>query len=166
MCNFNKQNKETKEFIHLFMKKAAENVGGINYLLALIEAIKANKPNALTLGVKQVASNNTIIRWNKVIFKDKVDLIEKILAMHRNSEDPDFNILTIENTKMKKNIMNAICALSPVEFVVTPQNKNDGSGFSFKIFDTIAKENVKLNPIFIAIFFCSAEFTKKALKYN
>ena len=166
MCNFNKQSEETKALIHLFMKKAAENIGGVNYLLALIEAMKTKKPNALILGAKQVASNNTIIKWNKVIFKDKVDVIEKILVTHRSSEDPDFNILNVENAKMKKNIINVIRALSPVEFVVTPQNPKDGGGFSFKIFETVAEDDVKLNPIFIAMFFCSVEFTKKALKYE
>ena len=166
MCNFNKQSADTKALIHLFMTKAAENVGGANFLLELIEAMKAKKPNALILGSKQVASNHTIIKWNKVIFKDKVDVIEKILVMHRSSEEPDFNILNVENAKLKKNIINVIRALSPVEFVVTPQNKNDGGGFNFKIFDAVSEDDVKLNPIFIAMFFCSAEFTKKALKYE
>lgn len=166
MCNFNKQSDDTKALIHLFMTKAAQNVGGTNYLLALIEAMKTKKPNALTLGAKQVSSNNTIIKWNKVVFKDKVDIIEKILAAHRSSEDPDFNILNVENVKMKKNIINVIRALSPVEFVVTPQNQNDGAGFNFKIFDAVSEDDVKLNPIFIAMFFCSTEFTKKALKYE
>ncbi len=166
MCNFNKQSADTKALIHLFMTKAAENVGGANYLLALIEAMKSKKPNALTLGAKQVSSNNTIIKWNKVIFKDKVDVIEKILVMHRSSDESDFNILNVENAKMKKNIINVIRALSPVEFVVTPQNQNDGAGFDFKIFDAVSNDDVKLNPIFIAMFFCSTEFTKKALKYE
>jgi len=47
MCNFNKQTQETREMIHLFMTKASENVGGTNFLLALMEAMKAQKPNAL-----------------------------------------------------------------------------------------------------------------------
>ena len=40
MCNFNKQNEDTKASIHLFMKKASEDIGGANFLLALIEAMK------------------------------------------------------------------------------------------------------------------------------
>ena len=57
-------------------------------------------------------------------------------------------------------------ALTPIEFIVTPQNQNDGGGFSFKVFDTIKDDYVTMNPIFIAMFFCSVEFTKKALKYE
>jgi len=166
MCNFNQQSQDTKALIHLFMKKAAENVGGTNFLLALIEAMKTKRPNSLMSKEKQVSSNNTIIRWNKVVFKDKVDVIEKILLAHKSSENPDFNILNHENAKTKKSILNTVKTLSPVEFIVTPQNPNDGPGFSFKIFETLADDNVKINPIFVAMFFCSTEFTKKALKYE
>lgn len=166
MCNFNKQNEDTKALIHLFMTKAAQNVGGVNFLLALIEAIKAKKTTALIEKNSQVASNNTIIKWNKVIFKDKVDLIQTILDAHKSVEDPDFNILNVENAKKRKNILNMIRTLTPVEFIVSPQNHNDGGGFSFKAFDVVSNEDVKLNPIFIAMFFCSTEFTKKALKYE
>ena len=166
MCNFNKQTQDTKALIHLFMSKAAENVGGANFLLALIEAMKTKKPNALMYKEKQVSSNNTIIKWNKVVFKDKVDVLEEILASHRSSEDPDFNILNNENVKKRKLILNMVKTLAPLEFVVTPQNQNDGEGFNFKAFDTVGEDNVKINPIFVAMFFCSTEFTKKALKYE
>ena len=166
MCNFNKQTEETKALIHLFMKKAAENIGGANFLLALIEAMKTKRPNPLMFKEKQISSNNTIIKWNKVVFKDKVDILEEILLGHRSAENPDFNILNTENAKKRKMILNMVKTLAPVEFIVTPQNPNDGGGFNFKVFDTIEDDNVKINPIFIAMFFCSTEFTKKALKYE
>jgi len=166
MCNFNKQKQETKEMIHLFMKKAAENVGGTNFLLALIEAMKTKKPNALIYKEKQVSSNKTTIKWNKIVFKDKVDVLEEILLEHKSSEDPDFNILNHESAKKRKLILNTVKTLSPIEFIVTPQNPNDGAGFNFKVFEMIDNETVKMNPIFVAMFFCSTEFTKKALKYE
>ena len=166
MCNFNKQSEDTKAMIHLFMKKAAENVGGANFLLALMEAMKTKKPHPLMFKGCQIASEKTIIKWNKVVFKDKVEIIEQILQVHRSSEDPDFNILNNENSKKRKNILNMIKTLAPLEFVVTPQNPNDGSGFSFKVFETIEDDNAVLNPIFMAMFFCSTEFIKKALKYE
>jgi len=166
MCNFNKQTEDTKALIHLFMTKAAENVGGTNFLLELMEAMKAKKPYALSEKNSQVASNHTIIKWNKVVFKDKVDLIRTILDNHRSEEEPDFNILSEPNAKKRKNILNMVRTLTPLEFVVTPQNHNDGGGFNFKVFDAISDDEVKLNPIFITMFFCSTEFTKKALKYK
>jgi hypothetical protein len=166
MCNFNNQSDETKEVIHLFMSKAAKSVGGVNYLLALIEAMRSKKPSPLMQKSMQIASNNTIIKWNKVVFKDKVDLIEKILVAHREAQEKDYNILNEANTKMKKNIINMAKTVAPLEFVVTPQNPNDGEGFSFGVFDAIQEDTIIFNPIFIAMFFCSAEFTKKALKYS
>ena len=63
MCNFNKQNEETKALIHLFMTKAAENVGGTNFLLLLIEAMKAKKQSAHREKNSLVSSNNSIIKW-------------------------------------------------------------------------------------------------------
>ena len=105
-------------------------------------------------------------QWNKVVFKDKVEILEEILAAHRSSEDPDFNILSGKSDKKKKNIINMVRALAPIEFVVTPQNHKDGTGFDFKVFDAIEDDNVVLNPIFMAMFFCSTEFIKKALKYE
>jgi len=166
MCNFNKLPDDTKTLIHLFMMKAAQNIGGTNYLLALIEAMKTKKPHPLSEKSSQIASNKTIIKWNKVVFKDKIDLIQSILDAHKSSENPDFNILNTKNQKHKKNIINMIRTLTPIEFVVTPQNPHDGGGFDFKVFETLEDERVTFNPIFIAMFFCSLEFTKKALKHE
>ncbi|MBL1244768.1 MAG: hypothetical protein COA39_010330 [Sulfurimonas sp.] len=166
MCNFNKQTDETKALIHLFMTKAADNVGGANFLLELIEAMKAKKPYALSEKNSQVASNHTIIKWNKVVFKDKADLIQAILDDHRRSENPDFNILDEPNAKKRKNILNMVRTLTPLEFTVSPQNPNDGAGFNFKVFESTSDDDVKLNPIFVSMFFCSTEFIKKALKHK
>ncbi len=166
MCNFNQQSEDTKALIHLFLTKAAENVGGVNPLLVLIEAIKAQKPQALTSRACKVDSDKSLVVWNKVIFKDKLDVLEAILLSHKSSEDPDFNILNNDNQKQRKKILNMVKTLAPVEFIITPKDANDGGGFNFKIFDSIENDNVKINPIFVAMFFCSTEFTKKALKYT
>jgi len=166
MCNFNNQSDEVKAFMHLFMKKAATSIGGENFLLSLIESIKTKRPYPLMHKEMQVSSNNTTIKWNKLVFKDKVELIQDILIKHKSSENSDFNILNVQNAKKKKNIINMVRTIAPLEFIISPQNHNDGSGFSFKAFEKMENEDVRFNPIFIAMFFCSIEFTKKALKYN
>lgn len=166
MCNFNKQSDETKALIHLFLTKAAENVGGVNPLLALIEAMKAQKPHALIYKACKIESDKTLIEWNKTVFADKFEVLEAILLAHRSSEDPDFNILANDNAKQKKKILNMVKTLAPIEFIVKPKDAADGGGFDFKVFETIEAEYVKINPIFVAMFFCSTEFTKKALKYT
>ncbi len=167
MCNFNNQTLQTKESLHLFMTQAAKNVGGINYLLALIEAMRSKKPHPLMQKNCQISSNNTIIKWNKVVFKDKVDLIQSILVAHREAQEKDFNILSNNlNPKRQKNIINMAKTLAPLEFQVLPQNPKDGEGFTFNVFETLEDDVIKFNPVFIALFFCSSEFTKKAIKYQ
>jgi len=166
MCNFNKQDDDMMAFIHLFMQKAAQSIGGENFLLSLIETIKTKKPYPLMQKNMQISSNNSIIKWNKVVFQDKVELIQELIIQHKKPQNTNLNILEEKNTKKRKNILNMIKTLTPIEFIVTPQNKNDGNGFNFKVFDTISNDEVRLNPIFIAIFFCSVEFTKKALKHK
>jgi len=166
MCNFNKQTEETKALIHLFMVKAAENIGGTNFLLALMEAMKEQKPHPLIFKACKIESELTRIEWNKTVFKDKFEVLEEILLAHKSSEDPDFNILNNDNAKKRKKILNMVKTLAPVEFVVTPKDAANGGGFDFKIFETIEEDYVKINPIFVAMFFCSIEFTKKALKYT
>jgi hypothetical protein len=86
MCNFNKHDEDTKAFIHLFMKKASQNIGGVNFLLSLIESIKEKKPNALILSEKQVKSKEAKIEWNKVVFKDKLDVLEELIHSRRSTE--------------------------------------------------------------------------------
>jgi len=87
------------------------------------------------------------------------------LLYHTNTTNAT-NILNLESAKKKKKVLNLIRTFTSVEFFVTPQNKNDGMGFSFKAFDEKSSDEAIINPIFIAMFFCSAEFTKKALKYE
>ncbi len=166
MCNFNKQSDETKALIHLLMEKCAQTVGGANFLLGLIEAMKEKKPNALILSACKVDSKELKISWNKIVFKDKFDVLEEVIRSHKSSEDQDFNILQNESQKKQKKILNMVKTLAPVEFTVITKNSQTHSGFNFKIFETVEENYVKINPIFAAMFFCSTEYMKKALKYE
>jgi len=166
MCNFNKLNDDTKALFHLLMKKSADSIGGTNFLLALLETMKDKKPNALMLKECQVYSNDANIKWNKIVFKDKLDVLEEIIHSRKSSQDQDFNILECDNQKKKKKILNMVKTLAPIEFVVLPVNSENGAGFNFKVFESIEDDYVKINPIFVAMFFCSIEYTKKALKYK
>jgi len=168
MCNFNQQNEDFKKFISLFMQKVSKEVGGTNFLLGLIETLRETKPHPLTKSKCIITSEHIKIEWNKIIFKDKLEVLQEILLLHKSSQGSEFNILDIENQKKKKRILNVIKALIPVVFIVKPKNLEDGEGFEFTIFKTIDfdKNIVKFNPVFIAMFFCSSEYTKRALKYE
>lgn len=165
MCNYNKQSQETKEFIHLFMTKAAQKLGGVNFLLSLLEAMKQKKPNPFLTKECSIESMHLKIQWNKVVFKDKFDVLESIIYTHKTNESESLNILEHENAKQRKKILNMVRTLTPLEFVVTTKDEKE-SGFKFKVFDIIEENKVTLNPVFVAFFFCSVEFTKKSLKYK
>ncbi len=166
MCNFNKLNDDTKALLHLLMKKSADSIGGANFLLALLEAMKEKKTNALMLKECQVHSSEASIKWNKIVFKDKLDVLEEVVHSYKSAEKQGFNILENDNQKKKKKILNMVKTLAPIEFVISPVNSENGAGFNFKIFESIENDIVKINPLFVAMFFCSTEYMKKALKYK
>lgn len=166
MCNFDKQSNDTKALIHLLMKKSADSIGGTNFLLGLLEAMKEKKPNALMHSGCKIESSEASIRWNKIVFKDKLDILEDVIRSHRSSEARDFNILENDSEKKKKKILNMVKTLAPIEFIITPNNADNGTGFNFKVFESIEDNSVKLNPLFTAMFFCSTEYMKKAIKHN
>ena len=166
MCNFNKLDEDSKALLHLLIKKSADSVGGTNFLLGLVEAMKEKKPNALMFNACHVNSDEVIIKWNKIIFKDKLDILEDIIHTRRTSESDKINILDVESDKKRKKILNMVKTLSPIEFTVTTKNSENGAGFNFKVFESVEKDSAILNPLFITMFFCSTEYIKKALKFH
>ena len=164
MCNFNELTQEQQQTLHQLLTDASAQVGGINFLLSLIEAIRGKKSSALLTKGSQIASNNTIIKWNKVIFKDKIEILNNLIRELRTAGKEEFQLKTEENDKKRKNILNMAKTLSPLKFSVKPQNKNDGNGFEFKVFQTFNDDIIKFDALFIALFICSTEQTKKALK--
>ena len=130
--------------------------------------MKEKKTNSLIYKECLVKSPEVTIKWNKIVFKDKFDVLEELVILHRSSDDIDFNILDEKNTKKRKKILNVIKTLLPLTFNIKAKNPNDGGGFEFKIFEKIdfEQQQAQLNPIFIAFLFCSVDFTKKALKYE
>lgn len=166
MCNFNKQSENTKALMHLLLKKCAEAVGGANFLLGLVEAMKEKKPNALIVNTCKVDSKELKISWNKIVFKDKFDVLEEVVRSRKSSDEKEFNILENDSLKKKKKIINMVKTLAPVEFTVIVKNSEELAGFNFKIFEKIEESCVTINPLFAAMFFCSTEYMKKALKYE
>jgi len=169
MCNFNKQNENTKELLHLLISKLAQKAGGANYLLGLIEKMKEIKPNALMHKDRKIVSQKLSISWNKSVFKDKIDVLEEIIHTRKSSEGLDFNILDEESVNKRKKILNMVKTISPIKFIITPRDDNEAEGFEFTAFEIVedSKDDfVSINPIFMSMFFCSSTFTKKVLKYE
>jgi len=162
MCNFHTLNDEEKKIHHQKLLTCAENFGGKNFFLHLLEAIRETKPHPLTAGNTTFEFELGSITWNKVIFDDKLQLLLKA----RKNESEQDNLLPGKDEKNFKKILNVVRTLKPIVFHVKPANKEDGPGFFFQAFDVIDENKTKLNPVFDALFFCSVTAVKTALNYT
>jgi len=162
MCDFKNLTDEEKLYFHELLINCANNYGGINFFLQLLEAIREASPHPLTSRHQDFLFDLGDIRWGKTIFNDKVLLIEKL----RKEKPEDNNILKDKEGKEYKKTINLIKTLSPITFSVRPARRDDGEGFDFKAFDKIDEKTIKLNPLFEALFFCSINSIKKILNYK
>jgi flagellar biosynthesis/type III secretory pathway chaperone len=162
MHNFHTLNESDKKQHHDKILNLANNFGGQNYFLQLLESIREEKSHPLT------ASNHIFnielgsISWNKVIFTQTLNTLIKA----RINEGKQDNLLPKENEKNHKKVLNMIRTLKPIVFQVKPSNTNEGKGFFFQAFDITSKEKIKLNPTFDTLFFSSIESVKKVLQYK
>ncbi|NLC27270.1 MAG: hypothetical protein GX780_00660, partial [Campylobacteraceae bacterium] len=106
MYNFNKLDDQAKTLLHQGLNNLAKTLGGHNFALGLIEAIRAVKPSALTASKCEVVADKVIIKWNKVIFKERINEFEEVLLIYKDSENYDVNFLDIESEKKKKRVVN------------------------------------------------------------
>ena len=162
MCDFNNLSDEEKKLHHEQLLQCANNFGGKNFFLHLLEAIRETKPHPLIAANSEFDTEFGTITWNKVIFNDKLQLLLKA----RVNEGKQDNLLPGKEEKNFKKILNLVRALKPIVFHVHPANKEDGPGFYFQTFDVINAEKTKLDPLFDAVFFCSVDAVKKALNYE
>ena len=162
MCDFNALTDEEKVLHHQKLLQCANNFGGKNFFLQLLEAIRETKPHPLAAGNSEFSIELGTIKWNKVIFNDKLQLLIKA----RVNESKQDNLLPTKDEKNYKKILNVVRTLKPIVFNVKPSDKEEGSGFFFQPFDVIDENTTKLNPVFDALFFCSVDTVKKVLNYE
>lgn len=162
MCDFNTLTDEEKKLHHEKLLECANNFGGKNFFLQLLEAIRETKPHPLTSGNTRFEIELGTVSWNKVIFNDKLQLLLKA----RQNESKQDNFLPNKEEKNYKKVLNVVRTLKPIVFHVRPADPQDGSGFFFQAFSMIDENKTKLNPLFDALFFCSVETVKKALNYT
>jgi len=162
MCNFNELSDEEKKIHHEKLLQCANNFGGKNFFLQLLEAIRETKPHPLIASNSEFSIELGTISWNKVIFNDKLQLLLKA----RVNESKQDNLLPDKEVKQYKKILNVVRTLKPIIFNVKPANTEDGPGFYFQAFDVVDNEKTKLDPLFDAVFFCSIDTVKKALNYE
>lgn len=162
MCDFNNLDDTAKQAYHERLSAAADAVGGKNYFLQLLEAIRQSKPHPLTAKQCTFRTSRGTITWDKVIFQDKLSLLMK----ERVHESKRANLLPEPDASNYKKVLNLVRTLKPITFTVMPKNAKNGDGFSVTPFEIIDGETTRLDPLFDALFFCAVETVKKVLNYT
>lgn len=162
MCDFNSLSDSAKQAYHEQLSEYADAFGGTNFFLQLLEAIRKTKPHPLIAKNCEFKFSRGTVKWNKVIFKDKITLLMKIRIL----ENEHGNLLPDAKDKSYKSILNLLRTLKPILFDVKPKNRNDGDGFSLHPFDIIDENTTRINPVFDALFFCSVDTIRKILTYQ
>jgi hypothetical protein len=162
MCDFSNLSDEQKEQYHRQLNEYAQSIGGVNFFLQLLEAIRETNPHPLTSAHREFVSGTARIKWNKVIFQDKLQLLIKA----RENEGKNGNLLPKKEAKGFKKILNLLRTMKPIVFTVTPAHREEGNGFFFQPLERMSESNTKLNFVFEILFFCSAESAKKILNYK
>ena len=162
MCDYNSLSEEEKLHYHNLLLEAAEKFGGKNFFLHLLEAIRETKPHPLIAANRTFSMELGEIKWNKTIFKDKLQLLQQV----RLEEGQRNNLLPEVSDKRYKKVLNLVRTLRPIVFHVKPADKENGPGFFFQPFEVIDEQTTRLNPLFDALFFCAIGTVKKLLNYE
>lgn len=163
MCDYNNLTSQEKEDYSKILNEYADKIGGMAFFMQLLEVVRERDPHPLMSNRCEFSFVRGNIYWDKVIFKDKIDL----LLSERVNESKRGNFLPPkEDKKNYKKVFNLVRTLAPIEFEVVPKDESIGDGFFLNAFDNYDDGVVKLNPIFDAIFFCSAQTVKKILNYS
>jgi hypothetical protein len=159
MCDLSTLDEASREKYHTLLNGYAEKLGGKNFFLQLLEDIREEKPHPLLAKNSEFVFSYGSVKWNKAIFKDKIDLLQKI-RIHESEQD---NLLPPKDDKSYKKVMNLLRTIKPIVFTVWPREIKGAKPFYFQALTIVDEERALLNPIFDAIFFCSIDTIKKLL---
>ncbi len=160
MCNYDSLTQAQKDELKQQIQEITEMMGGLNFFFKTIERLRATKPHPLSSRTSTVVLDKCEISWDKVIFLDKVTLLEKLIKTNR--DENKYIIRFDAEDKKNKTVVNLIRTLAPITFALKiPHNVN---AVEFKVFSEIGDSSAALNPLFMAIFFCYVNFIKTVLK--
>ena len=157
MIDYNSLDDVTKEDLRKQINDCDQSLGGKNYFLQLLEAVRAEHHHHLMAKDLSFRFKHGIVKWKKVIFKDKVQLLTKLL---KNSEI-NGNLMPKKGDKNYKTIMNLLRTLGPMKFKIKPKNRNDGDGYILHPIDIIDENTSQINFMFEVIFFLPLYIVKK-----
>ena len=159
--NFNDLSNEQQEQLHNQLMENANNLGGINQFLQMIEDIRASKPKALLNKTAIFHFKGGKITWGKTIFKDTLATLYSAMA----KEERDGDIISGLPPKEYKTTMNMMRALKPVSVEVIAKDESY-KGFTFLMLDSSEEKKTKVDLIFKIIFFFNIDFAKQVLNYK
>lgn len=157
--NFNALDNSVKQAMHEELLQYANQLGGINFFLQLIESIKAEKVNPLLKQSSTFHYPKGKITWNKMIYKTTLTAL--FTALKR--EDKQGDMLQGANPKEYKEIMNMMKTLKPLEINIEPEELEP---LSFLVLDTSQEKKTKISFLFKVIFFYNIGFAKQVLTYK
>ncbi|MEA3456346.1 MAG: hypothetical protein U9R26_07540 [Campylobacterota bacterium] len=162
MCDFDGLSDEEKINYHSQVSKSAASFGGANYFLQFLEAIRNTTPHPLMAKNSEFKCKLGVVKWNKVIFRDKLNLLMKIRP---NEGDNDTLVLNKEDKNYKK-VMNLLRTIKPIIFEVRPADASAGKGFQVHPFEVIGDNITRLDLVFDVLFFCPLDTVKNILHYT
>ncbi len=157
--NFIDLSEKNRKQLHKEILSNAENIGGKDIFLQMIEDIRKNGTNLLLEKSTTFSFNGGNISWNKSIYKDTFSLLLEAVKVNGDM----FEGL---KPKKQKSTLNMLKTLKPVIIKVKPKNIKDGEGFTLSIVETDIKDNATISLMFEIIFFYPTKFAKVALDYD
>lgn len=160
--NFKKLEKEQQEQLHIELLTSAISMGGKNFFLQMVESVKEEEFPPLLNKNKMFSFPNAKLLWNKLIYKDTLELL--IASMKKEEKDGD--ILSGLEPKEYRKVMNMMRTLKPIHITVKPKKAENGKGFTISILDTTENRKTKFSPIFKAIFLFNTTYSKDVLNFK
>lgn len=157
--NFTDLSEKNRKQLHEEILSNAQNIGGKNVFLQMIEDIRENGTGLLLEKSTAFRFNGGNISWNKAIYKDTLALLFEAIKV-------DGDMFEGLKPKKQKATLNMLKTLKPVIIRVKPKNMKDGEGFTLSIVETDIKDKATISMMFKIIFFYPISFAKEALAYD
>ena len=157
MTNYESLDDEKKLDLKNKVIKNATSLGGKNHFLSLIESLRVSHPHPLMSKAASFSFDKGIIKWKKIIFKEKVDLLIRL----SRDNDRDGNLMPKDGERNYKTIINLLRTIGPMEFEIRPKNSKDGDGFVLRPIDIVDDNTCHINFMFEVLFFLPIQLVKK-----
>ena len=157
MTNYDTLDNDKKQDLKNQLIKYATSFGGKNHFLCLIEVLRLAHPHPLMAKGACFRFNKGIIKWEKVIFKEKVNLLMTLVR----DNDRNNNLMPKEGDRNYKTVINLLRTIGPMKFEVQPKNSKDGDGFILGPIEIIDNNTCRINFMFEVLFFLPIQLVKK-----